>query len=149
MTLTSWISGDKARKETKSYLEFYKDYGFFFKEGIITSNDQYEKEEIAKLLRFESSSEEAGKLVSCYLDTCTALSGKLKWEKISGRFEGCYENALVQSFEMSPHLVVVWILNPQTPSPEPIQRLAIRALGWKLQTIKRGLISKLWMMAFP
>jgi len=56
--------GDKARKETKSYLEFYKDYGFFFKEGIITSNDQYEKEEIAKLLRFESSSEEPGKLIS-------------------------------------------------------------------------------------
>ena len=55
--------GDKARKETKSYLEFYKDYGFFFKEGIITSNDQYEKEEIAKLLRFESSSEEPGKLI--------------------------------------------------------------------------------------
>ena len=62
--LTFDNTGDKARKETKSYLEFYKDYGFFFKEGIITSNDQYEKEEIAKLLRFESSQEEAGKLVS-------------------------------------------------------------------------------------
>merc|ERR1719461_1802125 len=56
--------GDKAKKETRSYMEFYKDYGFFFKEGIITSNDQYEKEEIAKLLRFESSAEDPGKLVS-------------------------------------------------------------------------------------
>jgi len=56
--------GDKARKEPKSYMEFYKDYGLFFKEGIITSNDQYEKEEIAKLLRFESSAEEPGKMVS-------------------------------------------------------------------------------------
>jgi len=56
--------GDRARKENKSYMEFYKDYGFFFKEGIITSSDQYEKEEIAKLLRFESSAEEPGKMVS-------------------------------------------------------------------------------------
>lgn len=44
---------DKAKKERKAYLEFYKDYGFFLKEGILTSHEQYEKEEIAKLLRFE------------------------------------------------------------------------------------------------
>merc|ERR1711884_88268 len=55
---------DKARKETKSYLEFYKDYGFFLKEGILMSTDQYEKEEIAKLLRFECSSKPAGKTIS-------------------------------------------------------------------------------------
>ena len=55
---------ERAKKETKSYLEFYKDYGFFLKEGIITSNEQYEKEEIAKLLRFESSKMPAGELVS-------------------------------------------------------------------------------------
>merc|ERR1712223_1828103 len=56
--------GDRAKKDNRSYLEFYKDYGFFLKEGIITGTEQYEKEEIAKLLRFESSSEEEGKLVS-------------------------------------------------------------------------------------
>ena len=56
--------GDKAKKDSRSFLEFYKDYGFFLKEGIITGTEQYEKEEIAKLLRFESSSEEEGKLVS-------------------------------------------------------------------------------------
>lgn len=55
---------ERARKETKSFLEFYKDYGFFFKEGIITSNEQYEKEELAKILRFESSKQPAGELVS-------------------------------------------------------------------------------------
>ena len=56
--------GDKAKKDGRSFLEFYKDYGFFLKEGIITGTEQYEKEEIAKLLRFESSNEEEGKLVS-------------------------------------------------------------------------------------
>jgi len=55
---------DRAVKERKSFLDFYKDYGFFFKEGIITSNEQMEKEEIAKVLRFESSAKPAGELVS-------------------------------------------------------------------------------------
>jgi len=55
---------ERSRKERKSYLEFYKDYSFFLKEGIVTSNDQYEKEEIAKLLRFECSSLPAGETIS-------------------------------------------------------------------------------------
>ena len=42
---------ERSRKETKSYLEFYKDYSFFLKEGIVTSTEKNEKEEIAKLLR--------------------------------------------------------------------------------------------------
>ena len=55
------------RKERKSYMEFYKDYSFFLKEGIVTSTDQYEKEEIARLLRFECSSLPAGETVSASL----------------------------------------------------------------------------------
>jgi len=55
---------ERSRKETKSYMEFYKDYSFFLKEGIVTSNEQYEKEEIAKLLRFECSSLPSGETIS-------------------------------------------------------------------------------------
>jgi len=55
---------ERSRKERKSYMEFYKDYSFFLKEGIVTSNEQYEKEEIAKLLRFECSSLPAGETIS-------------------------------------------------------------------------------------
>jgi len=55
---------DRMRKESKSYMEFYKDYGFFLKEGIVTCTDQHEKEEIAKLLRFECSSLPAGETMS-------------------------------------------------------------------------------------
>jgi len=55
---------ERARKERKSYMDFYKDYSFFLKEGIVTSNEQYEKEEIAKLLRFECSSLPSGETIS-------------------------------------------------------------------------------------
>lgn len=46
---------DKSTKDTAEFDKFYKDYGMFLKEGIVTTNEQFEKEEIAKLLRFESS----------------------------------------------------------------------------------------------
>jgi len=55
---------ERSRKEAKSYLEFYKDYGFFLKEGIVTSTEKNEKEEIGKLLRFECSSLPAGETLS-------------------------------------------------------------------------------------
>ena len=54
---------ERMRKERKSYMDFYKDYSFFLKEGIVTSTDQYEKEEIARLLQFECSSLPAGETV--------------------------------------------------------------------------------------
>ena len=51
-------------------MEFYKDYSFFLKEGIVTSNDQYEKEEISRLLRFECSSLPAGETVTSRTSRC-------------------------------------------------------------------------------
>uniref|UniRef100_A0A2M4ABH9 Heat shock protein 75 kDa, mitochondrial n=1 Tax=Anopheles triannulatus TaxID=58253 RepID=A0A2M4ABH9_9DIPT len=54
---------DRSQKEPESYDKFYKDYGLFLKEGIVTSQEQQEKEEIARLLRFETS-KEAGRTVS-------------------------------------------------------------------------------------
>jgi len=55
---------DKAVKDKESFDKFYKDYNIFLKEGIATTTDQLEKEEIAKLLRFESSSQPAGTVTS-------------------------------------------------------------------------------------
>ena len=57
---------DKAKKDRKSFLEFYKDYGLFLKEGILTGTEQYEKEEIAKLLRFE-------RYIYNYLELCAHI----------------------------------------------------------------------------
>ncbi|KAJ4452090.1 hypothetical protein ANN_03606 [Periplaneta americana] len=55
---------DKSTKSPEEYDKFYKDYGMFLKEGIVTTNEQMEKEEIAKLLRFESSLSSEGEKVS-------------------------------------------------------------------------------------
>lgn len=51
---------DMASKDPVGYDAFYKDYSLFFKEGIVTGQSPLEKEEIAKLLRFESSKLESG-----------------------------------------------------------------------------------------
>ena len=53
---------DKMTKDLESYDKFYTDYGLFLKEGIVTSQEQQEKEEISKLLRFESSKTTEGKI---------------------------------------------------------------------------------------
>lgn len=46
---------ERANKEPDQYEQFYTEYGLFLKEGIVTSEEQSEKEDIAKLLRFDSS----------------------------------------------------------------------------------------------
>jgi len=56
--------GDKAKKHPEDYKKFYEDYGFFIREGVVTSSEQSEKEEVAKLLRFESSRKPVGDTVS-------------------------------------------------------------------------------------
>jgi len=55
---------ERSRKEHNSFMEFYKDYSFFLKEGIVTSTEKLEKEEIGKLLRFECSSLPSGETLS-------------------------------------------------------------------------------------
>ncbi|KAK4881855.1 hypothetical protein RN001_005174 [Aquatica leii] len=54
---------DQANKRPDEFIKFYTDYGIFLKEGIIMNHDQHEKEEIAKLLRFESSHKNADEKV--------------------------------------------------------------------------------------
>lgn len=55
---------EQSKKEKVKYQEFYEDYKLFFKEGIVRTADQGEKEDIAKLLRFESSREDQNNLIS-------------------------------------------------------------------------------------
>ncbi|XP_076028567.1 TNF receptor associated protein 1 [Oratosquilla oratoria] len=55
---------DKSRKEPESYAKFFTDYGIFIKEGIITAQEQVEKEEMAKLVHYESSKTKPGEFVS-------------------------------------------------------------------------------------
>jgi len=52
----------EAEKDGDNYAEFYKEFGMFFKEGAV--NDETHRDQIAPLLRFETSRSEAGKLAS-------------------------------------------------------------------------------------
>ena len=54
--------GEQATKDAEKYNGFFADFGIYLKEGV-TSDYAY-RDEIAKLLRFESSNSEAGKLIS-------------------------------------------------------------------------------------
>ncbi|GFN91448.1 heat shock protein 75 kda, mitochondrial, partial [Plakobranchus ocellatus] len=55
---------EKAKKDPLAYRKFYEDYGLFFREGIVTTSEQDQRENIAKLLRFESSKLAEGELTS-------------------------------------------------------------------------------------
>lgn len=57
---------EKSTKDAENFEKFYKDYGLFLKEGIVTTHDQMEKEDIAKLLRFETN--KSGENVKIGLD---------------------------------------------------------------------------------
>ncbi|MEE6518295.1 hypothetical protein FKM82_029214, partial [Ascaphus truei] len=55
---------DQSKKDPEKYSKFYEDYGMFMREGIVTTGEQEVKEDIGKLLRFESSALPAGQQTS-------------------------------------------------------------------------------------
>ncbi|XP_072415803.1 heat shock protein 75 kDa, mitochondrial [Chiloscyllium punctatum] len=55
---------DQGKKEPEKFIKFYEDYGLFLREGIVTTTEQDVKEDIGKLLRFESSVLPAGQMTS-------------------------------------------------------------------------------------
>uniref|UniRef100_A0A8C5LCF7 Heat shock protein 75 kDa, mitochondrial n=1 Tax=Jaculus jaculus TaxID=51337 RepID=A0A8C5LCF7_JACJA len=55
---------DQSKKDAEKYAKFFEDYGLFMREGIVTTAEQEVKEDIAKLLRYESSALPAGQLTS-------------------------------------------------------------------------------------
>jgi len=54
--------GEQAKEDAEKYNEFFAEFGIYLKEGATI--DYAYRDEIAKLLRFESSKSEAGKLIS-------------------------------------------------------------------------------------
>ena len=52
------------KKDRVKYENFFKDCGTFFREGIVSTNSEEVKQDVAKLLLFESSQEKAGALTS-------------------------------------------------------------------------------------
>lgn len=54
--------GEEAGRDSAKYLEFWKTFGIFIKEGV--TSDFEHRSELAKLLRFESSASEPGEMIS-------------------------------------------------------------------------------------
>eukprot|EP00081_Caenorhabditis_elegans_P027466 NP_741219.2 Heat Shock Protein [Caenorhabditis elegans] len=67
------------KKDPVKYSEFFKNYSLYFKEGVVTEQDQGVKEDVAKLLLFESSSKKAGELTSLgdYVKNTSRMVGRL------------------------------------------------------------------------
>ncbi|XP_034046339.1 heat shock protein 75 kDa, mitochondrial [Thalassophryne amazonica] len=55
---------DQSKKEPEKYSKFFEDYGLFLREGIVTTQEQDVKEDIGKLLWFESSALPEGQQTS-------------------------------------------------------------------------------------
>merc|ERR1712050_137947 len=55
---------DKAKRRPEEYNEFFRDYKMFMAQGIMEQDNPQKRDELAKLLRFESSSNPAGELMS-------------------------------------------------------------------------------------
>lgn len=53
---------DESKKDTEKYEDFYKNFSIFIKEGVAA--DHVNREQLAKLLRYESSATEKGKLTT-------------------------------------------------------------------------------------
>lgn len=53
---------DEAKKDAGKYAEFFAEFGLFLKEGLVS--DHAHKEQLGKLMRFESSMTEPGKVTS-------------------------------------------------------------------------------------
>lgn len=69
---------DRATKEPTEFEEFYNDYNIFLKEGIITSEDHKDKEEIAKLLRFNSNRADNATEKITLTEYCKGMSAEQK-----------------------------------------------------------------------
>lgn len=55
---------EQQKKDRVKYEKFFKDCGIFFREGIVSAESDEQKQDIAKLLLFESSNEKSGVLTS-------------------------------------------------------------------------------------
>ncbi|XP_050439738.1 heat shock protein 75 kDa, mitochondrial [Adelges cooleyi] len=55
---------EKSVNDLEEYMKFYNDYSIFIKEGIVVNEDPSEQENLASLLRYESSHTEPGETIS-------------------------------------------------------------------------------------
>lgn len=64
----------EADKNAEQYNEFFEEFGHFIKEGVVTDFER--RDDIAKLLRFETSSSTPGELMSSFDDYISRCTGE-------------------------------------------------------------------------
>ncbi len=81
--------GEEAERDADKYLEFWKTFGIFIKEGV--TSDFEHRGDLGKLLRFESSASEPGKMISLDEYVGRMKDGQDKIYYINGPSRGAVE----------------------------------------------------------
>jgi TNF receptor-associated protein 1 len=81
--------GEEAERDADKYLEFWKNFGIFIKEGV--TSDFEHRGDLGKLLRFESSASEPGKMISLDEYVGRMKDGQDKIYYINGPSRGAVE----------------------------------------------------------
>jgi TNF receptor-associated protein 1 len=81
---------DSSRKDPEKYAKFFKNYSYYIKAGLLEdaqSTNGRHKDQIVKLLRFECSEQEKGKLISLqeYVDSCNDEQKNIYYHTSSSR----------------------------------------------------------------
>ncbi|MBU0481045.1 MAG: molecular chaperone HtpG [Proteobacteria bacterium] len=111
---------EEAKADPDKYLEFWRDFGIYLKEGV--TSDFTHREAIAKLLRFESSATEPGKMISLEDYVGRMREGQDKIYYINGPSREALESGpYVEAFRKRK-LEIIYTL-------EPIDDFAFSHLG--------------------
>lgn len=81
--------GEEAERDADQYLEFWKTFGIFLKEGV--TSDFEHRGDLGRLLRFESSASEPGKMISLDEYVGRMKEGQDKIYYINGPSRGAVE----------------------------------------------------------
>ena len=101
---------EQAKNLPETYLEFWKTFGFFLKEGA--TSDFTHREAIAKLLRFESSASEAGTLIalSDYVGRMKEGQGEIYY--INGPNRAAIESGPYLDAFKKQHIEIIYTMEP-------------------------------------
>ncbi len=101
---------EQAKSQPETYLEFWKTFGFFLKEGA--TSDFTHRESIAKLLRFESSTSEAGSLISLADYVGRMKEGQQEIYYINGPNRVAIESGPYLDAFKKQHIEIIYTMEP-------------------------------------
>ncbi|MGX9725926.1 MAG: molecular chaperone HtpG [Candidatus Electronema sp. VV] len=101
---------EEAKNDAEKYQGFWKTFGIFIKEGA-TSDYEYQAE-LAKLLRFESSATEAGKMTSLEDYVSRMKEGQKEMYYISGPSRAAVENGPYVEMFKKRNIEIIYTLEP-------------------------------------